>query len=63
MTLKPDKKELKNLLDILKRHKKDTEAMYEVCKAYKIPYLTPAYRNVVDVMEQLIEDLEKIEVK
>jgi len=55
--------EIKNMekaVQLLKKHEKDIEKMYEVCKSYKIPYLTPAYKLVFDITKQLITDMEAI---
>ena len=60
-----DKKEevKKNWLKLLRKHQGDIKKMVDVCEQFKIPYLTPAYRNLNDVVEQLIKDFEKTEVK
>ena len=53
-------KGMKNAIELLKKHEKDIEKMYDVCKQYNIPYLTPAYKLVADITKQLIVDMEGV---
>ena len=53
-------KNMKNAIELLKKHEKDIEKMYDVCKSYNIPYLTPAYKLVADITKQLITDMEAV---
>jgi len=55
-----DKKAKKELITLLDNHKVQVEKMVEVCKKFKIPYLTPAYENVQAVLEQILIDIKKV---
>jgi hypothetical protein len=56
--IEKDRKELKNLLKLVKQLLGDMESILDTCKTYDVPYLTPAFENVVGVCKQLIKDIE-----
>lgn len=55
-----DSSEFKYLVNVLKTQLEGFEKAYEAITVLRMPYLTLAYKNVVGVYTQLIEDAERL---
>jgi len=55
-----NKKQAERAIKLMKDQKNDIKRIYDICLQNSIPYLTPAYKNVLDVLEQLLVDLENV---
>ena len=53
------KEEQRKVYKLLLKLRKETSDIVKMCEKHKIPFLTPAYMNVLAVIDQFIKNLEE----